>query len=73
MIQVLDWIRTFGNKYPADVDGQGQRKSGQLCLVLVRTDRQKTDRFFLKIRTPNRIETYRIRTADRHRTGFSGK
>ena len=59
-----------------DVGGQGQRKSGQLCLVLVRPDRQTTDRVFFenpdKIRTPDRIETDRIRT-DRHRTGFFTK
>ena len=34
-----------------DVGGQGQRKSGQLCPVLVRPDRQTADRVFLKIRT----------------------
>ena len=45
-----------------DVGGQGQRKSGQLCLVLVRPDRQTTDKVFLKIRTSVRIETERIRT-----------
>ena len=54
-----------------------------------RTDRQRTEFFFEnpdKIRTPDRIETDRIRTdrhrtenpdrirtADRHRTEFSGK
>ena len=53
-----------------DVGGQGQRKSGQLCLVLARPDRQTADRFFSrnpdKIRTADRIETDRVRT-DRHR------
>ena len=34
--------------------GQGQRKSGQLCLVLVRPDRQTTDTIFRKIRTKTR-------------------
>ena len=43
--------------FMADVGGQGQRKSGQLCLVLVRPDRQTTDRFFLKIRTKSRQRT----------------
>ena len=38
-------------RFIPDVGGQGQRKSGQLCLVLVRPDRQTTDRVFLKIRT----------------------
>ena len=50
---------TSFNKFPAPlkwlsaetVPTQGQRKSGQLCLVLVRPDRQTTDRVFLKIRT----------------------
>ena len=32
----------------ADIGGQGQWKSGQLFLVLVRTDRQTTDSYFLK-------------------------
>ena len=31
----------------ADFDDQGQWNSGQLCLVLVRPDRQTTDTFFL--------------------------
>ena len=56
----------------SDVGGQGKRKSGQLCSVLVRPDRvffENPD----KIRTPDRIETDRIRTTDRHRTGLSGK
>ena len=84
-------------KVKSDVGGQGQRKSGQLCLVLVRPDRQTPDRVFLKIRTKSGHRTEsrqtesgqtdigqdflqnsgqnpdRIRTADRHRTGFSGK
>ena len=55
----------------SDVGGQGHRKSGQLCLVLVRPDRQTTDSVFSKIpdriRTADRIEIDRIRT-DRHRT-----
>ena len=63
-------------KTVADVGGQGQWKSGQLCLILVQPDRQTTDRVFFenpdKIRTPDRIETDRIRT-DRHRTGFFTK
>ena len=60
----------------SDVGGQGQRKSGQLCLVLVRPDRQTADRVFLrnpdKIRTADRIETDRVRT-DRHRKAFFSK
>ena len=55
----------------SDVGGQGQRKSGQLCLVLARPDRQTADRVFSrnpdKIRTADRIETDRVRT-DRHLT-----
>ena len=36
----------------SDVGGLGHRKSGQLCIVLVRPDRQTTDNvFFLEIRT----------------------
>ena len=42
---------SVGSSLPPDVGGQGQRKSGQLCLVLVRPDRQTPDRVFLKIRT----------------------
>ena len=68
-------------EYKTDIGGQGQRKSGQLCLVHIRPDRQTTDRGFLKIRTKSGQRTesrqtdtgQRIRTADRHRTGFSGK
>ena len=54
-----------------DVGGQEQRKSRQLCLVLVRPDRQTADRVFLRnpdiTRTADRIETNKIRT-DRYRT-----
>ena len=45
----------------ADVRGQGQWKTGQLWLVLVRPERQTTGSFFFIIRT------------DRHRTGFFTK
>ena len=72
----------------ADVGGQGKWKSGQFCLVPVRPDRQRADFFYNsdRIRTADRIDTDRIRTdrhrtenpdrirtADRHRTRFSGK
>ena len=42
---------SFWIGYPADVVGQGHRKSGQLCLVpvLVRSGRQTTDSVFSKI------------------------
>ena len=54
----------------SDVGGQGQRKSGQLCLVLVPPDRQ-TDNGQHCFYNPNRNRTEnpdRIRTVDRHRT-----
>ena len=35
-------------RHESDVGGQGQRKSGQLCPVLVRPDRQTTGRVFFK-------------------------
>ena len=64
---IYRWVRVC----TADVGGQGHRKSGQFCLVLVRPDRQTTDSGFSKnpdrIRTADRIETDRIRT-DRHLT-----
>ena len=71
------YLITFSEKDSSpDVGGQGQRKSGQLCLVLVRPDRQTADRVFLrnpdKIRTADRIETDRVRT-DRHRKAFFSK
>ena len=34
-----------------DVGGQGYRTSGQLCLVLVRSERQTPDSIFLEIQT----------------------
>ena len=55
--------------FSTDVVGQGHRKSGQLCLNLVRRDRQTMDSLFYKnldrIAPPDRIF--------RHRTGFSTK
>ena len=39
--------------------GQGNRKSGHLCLVLIRPDRHTTDSFF---ENRDRIETGKIRT-----------
>ena len=69
LLDTLPLDGVYFSWYFPDVGGQGQQKSGQLCLVLVRPDSQTTDRVFLKIRTPDRIETDRIRT-DRHRTEF---
>ena len=49
------WIDESGKSdiwtFSTDVVGQGHRKSGQLCLVLVWPDRQTTDSFFRKFRT----------------------
>ena len=46
------WIDESGKSdiwtFSTDVVGQGHRKSGQLCLVLVRPDRQTTDSFFFE-------------------------
>ena len=77
---VGNWIDESGKSdiwtFSTDVVGQGHRKSGQLCLVLVRPDRQTTDSFFSKIldriRIADRFETDKIR-AERHRTVFFTK
>ena len=53
------------------MNGHGHEFGHELCLVLVRPDRQTSERIFCKIpdriRTADRIETDRIWT-DRHRT-----
>ena len=52
-------------------DGQGQFKSGQVCLVFVRPDRQTMDSFFFnlnRIRTADRQILDRIRTEWRQQT-----
>ena len=74
---VGNWIDESGKSdiwtFSTDVVGQGHRKSGQLCLVHVRPDRQTVDSFFSeildRIRTADRFETDKIR-AERHRTVF---
>ena len=59
------------NDSVAEMNGHGHEFGHELCLVLVRPDRQTSERIFCKIpdriRTANRIETDRIWT-DRHRT-----
>ena len=71
LLDTLPLDGVYFSWYFPDVGGQGQQKSGQLCLVLVRPDRQTADRVFLrnpdKTRTADRIETNKIRI-DRHLT-----
>ena len=49
----MNFLHLFIRKrrFVPDVGVQGQRKSGQPCLVLVRPDRKTTDRVFTKFRT----------------------
>ena len=56
LLDTLPLDGVYFSWYFPDVGGQGQQKSGQLCLVLVRPDSQTTDRVFLKIQKADRIE-----------------
>ena len=66
------------NKLLLPDGGQGNRKSGHLCLVLIRRDRHNTDSFF---ENRDRIETEKIRADTGQKTliesgqqaGFSRK